>query len=150
MITAYCDGACRGGNPGNTSCAFVVYDGDKEIHRQGKVLPGKQTNNFAEYMGLIELLMFLRWHKYNGQPITRVLIFCDSLLVVNQVNQEWPVKADSLRDLNATAYALKVQGKHVLQHIPGHDGILGNETADLVCNEVLDAAEKEASERTTV
>jgi ribonuclease HI len=150
MISAYCDGACRGGNPGDTSCAFVIYDGDKEIFRKGTYLgPDKHTNNYAEYMGLITLLSFMHEKLYNGQPLTRVLIFCDSQVVVQQVNQEWPVKAESLTALNATAYALKVRGKHVLQHIHGHDGILGNETADEICNEILDEAEN-INERTNV
>lgn len=148
MLTAYCDGACRGGNPGTTSCAFVIYDGDKELYRWGRVLPGKQTNNYAEYMGLINLLVYMygkRYHKDDTVPaedMKRVLIFCDSQLVVNQVNGEWPVKAESLKTLNAQAYALKVRGKHVLQHIHGHDGILGNEIADQICNLVLDKEEE--------
>jgi len=149
MIMAYCDGACRGGNPGTTSCAFVIYDGDKELFRWGKVLPGKQTNNYAEYMGLINLLSYMSNKSYLGNPMKRVLIFCDSQLVVNQVNGEWPVKAEGLRDLNASAYALKVRGKHVLQHIHGHDGILGNEVADQICNEVLDAEEEKCKQTST-
>jgi ribonuclease HI len=133
-LTAYCDGGCRG-NPGPSSCAFAVYMGSEEVHRGGKFL-GTKTNNEAEYEGLIALLEYLHGH------FQRVLIFSDSALVVNQVNGAWKINDEKLRPLVARAYALLVRGRHTLQLIKGHSGILGNETVDQICNEVLDTNEK--------
>ena len=60
MIEAYCDGACRVSNPGVTSCAWVVYEGEREVKHQAYFLgPELHTNNYAEFQGLIKLLEHL-------------------------------------------------------------------------------------------
>ena len=38
MIEAYCDGACRVSNPGITSCAWVVYESEREVKHQAYFL----------------------------------------------------------------------------------------------------------------
>ena len=135
MIEAYTDGACRGGNPGFCSCAWILYDGEEELDYEGCYLgPERHTNNYAEYMGLIKLLEYL----YN-RAIRNVVIHCDSMLVVEQVNLRWNTTSGSDIDkLRTRAYGLLVAGCHVLKHVKGHDGNLGNEEVDSLCNEVLD------------
>lgn len=131
---AYTDGACRGGNPGFTSCAWVLYEGEKEIAFGTKYLgPVRQTNNYAEYQGIITLLEYL----YTA-GIRNVIIHCDSQLVVNQTLGNWAINQDELRGYAAQAYGLLTQGCHVLKHIKGHSGDLGNERADQLCNITLD------------
>jgi ribonuclease HI len=71
-----------------------------------------------------------------------VITFCDSKLVVEQVNQKWQVNSDELRPLMSKAYGLLVQGCHVLKHCKGHSGIQGNEKADELCNKELDNVTK--------
>lgn len=134
MIEAYSDGAARG-NPGPSSCAFVIYDENGEMDSGARYLD-KQTNNYAEYSGLLDLLHYLEKHKIVG-----AVIYCDSILVVNQVNGRWKIKHPEIRPLALQAMALKVKGQHIIKHIDGHSGILGNERADELCNEVLDAVE---------
>lgn len=133
MIRAYTDGACRVSNPGICSCAFVVYD-DDVVMKEAKFYlgPEKHTNNFAEYQGLLNLL---RWAF--DSVVESMLIHCDSLLVVKQVNEEWATRAD-LEKLTFEARGYMALGKHTLKHIRGHQGIVGNERADLLCNEILD------------
>lgn len=134
LKTAYTDGACRGGNPGFTSCAWVIYMGEDEGTFGGRYLgPERHTNNFAEYMGLIELLE----HLYTNS-IRNVIIHSDSELVVNQVNQRWQINSEDLRKAAAKAYGLLVQGCHVLKHVKGHDVTKGNIRADEICNQILD------------
>ena len=149
MITAYTDGACRGGNPGFTSCAWVLYENSTdgvrsvEVAHDSKYLgPERHTNNFAEYMGLVLLLEYLYTHNFRN-----VVIYSDSELVVNQVNQSWQINNEDLRKMSAKAYGLLLQGCHVLKHIKGHDGNVGNERADELCNAVLDT-HKEDYEKT--
>jgi ribonuclease HI len=101
-----------------------------EVHFLG---PKLHTNNYAEYQGLIRLLKFL----YKAR-LRNVVIYCDSLLVVNQVNDVWDVNSPDLLPYWQLAYGMVMQGCHVLKHIKGHDGIAGNEEADRLCNEVLD------------
>ena len=131
MIKAYSDGASRG-NPGPASCAFAIYRDGEEIDSGYRYL-GHQTNNHAEYQGLLDVLLALEpWSE--GADI-----HCDSKLVVMQVTGQWKVKHEEIKPLCALAQALMLRGKHTLIHIEGHKGIPGNERADRLCNECLDA-----------
>lgn len=133
MIVAYTDGACRLGNPGLCSVAYVIYDKDGVKGIYGRVLLGRNTNNVAEYTALIDLL---KWAEANG--VRNIMINCDSELVVNQVNQKYAINKPELKKFANLAYALLVRGAHVLVHVKGHDGDIGNEAADQYCNKLLD------------
>ena len=137
-INAYTDGACREGNPGLCSSSFVVYKGDVLVHEEGRVLEGKQTNNTAEYMALLD---FLKWAEKNN--VRNAFIHCDSMLVVNQTLQQWECNKPDLRKFSTQAYGLLIRGAHVLKHIKGHDGNVGNEEADALCNALLDKYQEE-------
>ena len=139
MITAYTDGACRGGNPGFTSCAWVMYVNGKEDSHGARYLgPERHTNNYAEYQGLITLLEI-----FYANSIRNVVIHCESELVVNQTLGNWQINQDDLRGFAAKCYGLLTQGCHVLKHIKGHDGNKGNERADELCNAALDIHKEE-------
>lgn len=134
MITAYTDGACRISNPGLCSCAFVLYGLPGGECSQAKYLgPELHTNNFAEYQGLV---LLLEWMYKNN--IRNGIIYCDSQLVVNQTLGNWTINQPDLKVLATKCYGLLIQGCHVLKHIKGHDGQLGNERADALCNAMLD------------
>ena len=133
-MKSYCDGACRVSNPGETSCAFAVYSGEKLVHSAARYLgPALGSNNFSEYMGLLDLL---KWANENEE--TGLDIYCDSKLVVNQVSGDWKMNSEELAPLRNLAYAMMIRGRHTLHHIKGHDGDPGNEYVDLLCNEALD------------
>jgi len=134
-LTAYTDGACRDGNPGRTSCAFAVFKDGAEIHSAGRYL-GLQTNNFAEYSGLLYLLAWADQSK-----ITGLSIHSDSQLIVNQTNGSWKVNEQSLLPLQRRAYAMLIRGGHTLSWVKGHSGNAGNERVDQLCNQVLDQQE---------
>lgn len=137
-IKGYCDGACRG-NPGPSSCAYVIYDHDGQELDSGYKYLGTVTNNVAEYHGLLELLHALTlWVK-------GATIYCDSKLVVNQVTEKWQVKHEYMKPLYALAKGLMILGGHSIEHIDGHSGIRGNERADELCNECLDQYEAETN-----
>ena len=141
MITAYTDGACRGGNPGFCSCAWVLLDTkhpEQEIYQARYLGPARHTNNYAEYQGLILLLEYL----YDCNGYRNVIIHSDSKLVINQVLHNWECNGD-LKPLMSKAYGLLVRGSHVLKHVKGHEGDKGNERADELCNAVLDIHKEE-------
>ena len=141
MIEAFCDGACRGGNPGFCSCAYAIYFGGKlDTFGSWYLGPERKTNNHAEYAALIRLLEILFQNN-----VRNVIIFSDSKLVVNQTNQVWSVESNDLRPLMSTAYGLLTQGCHILRHCRGHSGIEGNEFVDKLCNEELDRQEENAT-----
>lgn len=133
-LTAYSDGACRISNPGLCSCAWVAYENGVEMACDFRYL-GHQfhTNNYAEYMGLNLLLEHLYTHN-----IRNVTIYSDSELVVNQTMGRWDINNKDLRPFAAKAYGLILQGGHTLKHVKGHDGNVGNERADELCNQALD------------
>jgi ribonuclease HI len=53
---------------------------------------GEQTNNTAEYAGIIEALVYCHEDDSNDY-----LILTDSQLAVKQLNGEWKVKSEKLR-----------------------------------------------------
>jgi ribonuclease HI len=129
---AYTDGACRVSNPGLCSCAFVVYEDGVEKFRHGRFLGFPYSNNYAEYHGVI---MLLEWA--DGLGYSDFEIWCDSQLIVKQVNCEWKAK-ENLAALCARAFALLHKTNSTLKWLRGHNGNLGNEIADEICNEILD------------
>lgn len=130
MITAYSDGGSRG-NPGPSAYAYVIYDGDKLVEEYS-CYQGEVTNNMAEHAGLNKLLHRLRYHGMRN-----VDIYCDSLLVVNQVTGKWKIKHAHLVPVASESMFMLLVGKHTLHHIKGHSGIPGNERADQLCNITL-------------
>lgn len=103
MMKLYTDGGARG-NPGPAAFGFVIFsdEDDREpIHRHGEKI-GKNTNNVAEYRGLIEGLKECR-----RRGIDRILCFSDSQLLVNQVNGLWRVKHPGLRPYHEDVASLK-------------------------------------------
>jgi ribonuclease HI len=142
MIRGYTDGACRVSNPGECSCAFVVYDDASDLpamHSSRYLGPELHTNNFAEYSGLLDLLVWADAGKVRG-----IQIHTDSDLVMRQVNGLWKVKHAELQPLRDLAYALMIRGNHTLNWIRGHEQAekledrIGNTLVDKMCNEVLD------------
>src|SRR5579863_7658925 len=84
-FTAHCDGGSRG-NPGPSAYGAVIEDPQgREVARLSKFL-GRQTNNFAEYSGLLAVL---HWAIDNGVPRLRVV--SDSELMVKQMKGQYKV-----------------------------------------------------------
>ena len=90
MYQIYCDGASRS-NPGDASIGVSINKDKVEIDTIKKKI-GINTNNVAEYLGLIAALEYCVENKVNN-----VRIFLDSLLVVQQVNMEYKVKSKKLQ-----------------------------------------------------
>lgn len=87
------DGSSKG-NPGPSQCAWIIFDDQKkEIDREVRKGKYDQTNNVAEYMGLIELLKYVLFSADIGE----IEIFGDSALVINQINGKWKCKSTNLK-----------------------------------------------------
>lgn len=88
-------GGSHNGSPAGWGwCAFV--DGHEVAQGNGALAPGS-SNNEAEYTSLIMAITYCLAHDWGTTP--RFEFWGDSLLVVNQVNREWGVKAHNLRPL---------------------------------------------------
>jgi ribonuclease HI len=138
-MRGYCDGACRVSNPGQCSAAFAVYTEGYIFEHARYLGPELHTNNYAEYQGLLDLLIWAEMHT-----VICLDIHCDSQLVVKQVLGEWAVKHKELQPFRDLAFALITRGGHSLYWIRGHEQAIrledriGNTYVDKLCNEILD------------
>jgi ribonuclease HI len=125
----YCDGAARG-NPGPAGAgAVIVNPAGHIVAKVGKFL-GEETNNVAEYMGLI-----LGLKRAKAMGIKELQVLADSELVVKQVRGEYAVKAEHLAPLHAEAVALfKAFDQIEIRHIPREE----NGQADAMSNRAID------------
>jgi ribonuclease HI len=128
-LVAFSDGGARG-NPGPSGYGVVVQDeAGRKVAALSEYL-GHQTNNFAEYQGLIAALEYA---VANGHKALKVI--SDSELLVRQIKGIYKVKNAALQDLHGRAKELIAQLDwfsigHVLR---GH-----NEEADSLANAAMD------------
>ena len=128
MYEIYCDGASRS-NPGEASIGVSINKDKVEIYTIKKKI-GINTNNVAEYLGLIAALEYCVENKVNN-----VRIFLDSLLVVQQVNMEYKVKSTILQAHYEKSLKLIDQIEDIEIH---HIRREFNSRADQLANEALD------------
>ena len=130
-IIIYTDGGSRG-NPGPAATGVAVYNQEQEeLHSWGNYL-GEQTNNFAEYTAVIEAL---DWAQHQN-TISHIDFFCDSKLVVEQLNRNWKVKEPTIQTLFLKAWNLMQSFEQVtFNYVPREQ----NKRADAKVNEALDA-----------
>ena len=128
MYEIYCDGASRS-NPGDASIGVSINKDKVEIDTIKKKI-GINTNNVAEYLGLIAALEYCVENKVNN-----VKIFLDSILVVQQVNMEYKVKSKKLQTHYEKSLKLIEQIEDIEIH---HIRREFNSRADQLANEALD------------
>ena len=127
--TAHCDGGSRG-NPGPAGYGAVIEDPQGRIVARLSEYLGKQTNNFAEYSGLLAVL---KWAHQNRAQRLRVV--SDSELMVKQMKGIYKVKNPGLLSLWEEAKRLaggleRFQMTHTLRG--------GNKEADRLANDAMD------------
>jgi ribonuclease HI len=129
-VIIHIDGAARG-NPGPAAFAFyLTRPGQPPEEVNGRL--GRTTNNVAEYTALVRALT--RARELNAGD---VLIRSDSELLVKQMNGEYRVKNEQLKELYDEANALRRQLPAVrIVHVRREQ----NQEADRLCNEALDGA----------
>ena len=128
-VRVYSDGAARG-NPGLSGAGAVLVDPSGQVvDRLGKFL-GTQTNNYAEYMGL---LLGLRRARALG--VREVEVYADSELMIRQLGGRYQVKSQSLKPLYDEAVRLLNDFSRVkLVHVPREM----NSQADEMSNRAID------------
>ncbi len=93
IIEIYTDGGSRG-NPGPAAISFIIYGSDNEKLEQYSKYIGEKTNNYAEYLAILEALISSK--KYNPDEVT---VYTDSSLAYNQINGYWKIKDEYLRKM---------------------------------------------------
>jgi ribonuclease HI len=102
-LIAHSDGGARG-NPGPAGYGVVIKDEKGQKVAALSQYLGHQTNNFAEYQGLIAALEYAIEH---GQKALKVI--SDSELLVRQIKGIYKVKNATLHELHGRAKQLIAQ-----------------------------------------
>lgn len=134
-IFVFTDGGSRG-NPGQAGIGvFVTNDDKKNIASIGKRI-GINTNNFAEYMAVLEALDYVIQNKEKFGKDTKISFFTDSQLIYSQIIGIYKIKNDVLREL-----LFKVREKEAQIGMPifyNHIPRERNMEADKLVNDALD------------
>ncbi len=130
MIQIYTDGGSRG-NPGEAAYAFLIYEDGRKLKEQKKRI-GVATNNVAEYTAVLE---GLRAARKLGDSIQ---VFSDSQLVVRQLNGDYKIKKQHLKELFVKIKQLESKLERVsYAYRPRTDKM--QKEADKLVNEALDS-----------
>ncbi len=137
-FVAHCDGGSRG-NPGPSGYGAVIEDPQGRVAARLSKFLGIQTNNYAEYSGLLAVL---DWAIENGAKRLRVV--SDSELMVKQMQGKYKVASPVLRPLFDQARSRSRQlDKFEMTHtLRG-----GNKEADRLANEAMDKGMGRTPER---
>jgi ribonuclease HI len=133
-LTIHTDGGSLN-NPGHSACAYVISKDDHSLVEKKFFYLGKQTNNFAEYMGVKNALLAVKALRGKLKPSSLSFI-SDSLLLVNQLNGLYKVKNETIRSFVFEIRSLEqdlnipISYKHVLREY--------NQEADSLVKECLD------------
>ena len=122
------DGASKG-NPGPSGAGAIIYYNNTEVSSKGIFLGNNETNNVAEYHGLL-----LGLQQAIELNIKKITICGDSQLIIKQMNGEYCVKSSNLIPLYTNAKRLsksfdEIQYIHVLRE--------KNVRADELANEFI-------------
>ena len=128
-FTAHCDGGSRG-NPGPAAYGAVIEDPQGRIVARLSEYLGRQTNNYAEYQGLLAVLA---WAAEHG--VQNLCVISDSELMVRQMSGRYKVSSPALRPLweearRRSARLDSFEMRHTLR--------AGNKEADRLANEAMD------------
>ena len=131
-VTIHVDGGARG-NPGPAAAGSIITSEAGEVLDEAMEVLGTQTNNVAEYRGL---LLGLRRAAELGA--TEVDVVNDSELVAKQVNGAYKVKHEAMKPLFLEALEL-LRGfeRWSMRSVPREQ----NAEADALVNHAQDAAE---------
>jgi len=99
---------CSKGNPGIAGAGAVIYNHfNKEIWSKSSFVGKKETNNVAEYSGLI---LGLEEVVEMGGSIRNLIIKGDSKLVIEQMKGNYKVNSPNLLQLYKKAKELLLKG----------------------------------------
>ncbi len=124
------DGGARG-NPGPAAYGYVLEDEDGTVLASHGEAIGIATNNVAEYSALLAGL-----ERAIELGVTVLEVVSDSELLVKQMQGEYRVKNETLRDLFDAASRLERKVGRVTYKAVRREH---NELADRLVNEALDA-----------
>ena len=127
--TAYVDGGARG-NPGPAGYGVAIRDATGRPVAELSEYLGRQTNNYAEYRGLLAALCYAAENQ-----IKALRVISDSELMVRQMKGIYKVRHPELRKLYDEAQRLARRLEHFeIRHALREH----NQVADRLANEAMD------------
>jgi ribonuclease HI len=128
-LVAHIDGGSRG-NPGPAGYGVFITNRDgHEVASLNDYL-GRQTNNYAEYQGLLAALDYALTHAPSA-----LQVIADSELLVKQIRGEYKVKSPALQELYRRAREMIARLEWFsIQHVLRES----NREADRLANEAMD------------
>ena len=134
-LVAHIDGGARG-NPGPAGYGVVLEDEKGRPVAQLHKYLGRQTNNYAEYSGLLAALEYAVTQGYNA-----IEILSDSELLVKQMKGVYKVRNEGLRPLYERAQQyLRGLGYFAIRHVRREQ----NKEADRLANVAMDEGARRA------
>jgi len=120
---------CSKHNPGPSGAGAVIYKNNQELWRGSAFVGQKETNNVAEYVGLL-----IGLQEAIKKNINDLYVNGDSMLVIKQMRREYRVNSDNIKPYFKKARELEKQIRHVhYSHIYRSE----NGVADQLANEGL-------------
>lgn len=133
-LSLYFDGASKN-NGQESGCGYYIeYKNEYSLksYKDCKYL-GHQTNNYAEYSGLILGLEFILSNE-ELKNASVIKVHGDSSLVINQMQLKWKVKSDNIKELFVKAQSLTKNLRNIeFIYIPREQ----NKIADTLANNAI-------------
>jgi ribonuclease HI len=128
-LVGFIDGGARG-NPGPAGYGvFIVDESGHPVAELSEYL-GRQTNNYAEYSGLLAALNYALRHS-----VEALQVVSDSELMVKQIKGQYKVSSPTLKELHGKAMKLIEQLDHFeIRHVLREK----NRDADRLANLAMD------------
>ena len=123
ILVAYVDGGSHG-NPGPSGIGVVIESGDGDTVRIAKWI-GRQDNNVAEYVALLEALQHAVAVKAKA-----LQVYSDSEIVVKQMTGLYACRSPRLYSLNWTCRKLARSLDFSIAHIDREHNVAANELAN--------------------
>jgi ribonuclease HI len=124
---------CSKGNPGLAGAGAVIYNYSNEIWGRSHFVGNKNTNNEAEYRGLI-----IGLEEALSMDIKHLTVEGDSLLVVKQMTGEYKVRSEKLLPLYEEASKLAKQFDSItFTHIYRENNKRADELSNIAVEMVL-------------
>ena len=124
---------CSKGNPGLAGAGAVIFHYNDEIWGRSHFVGNKNTNNEAEYMGLI-----IGLKEALSMNIKELSVEGDSLLVIKQMKGEYKVRSEKLVTLYEEANELaKKFDKITFTHIYRNNNKRADELSNIAVEMVM-------------
>jgi ribonuclease HI len=128
-LIAHIDGGARG-NPGPSGYGVFLQDAQRRTIAELSQYLGKQTNNYAEYSGLLAALGYALQHGFGA-----LRVFSDSELLVKQIKGIYKVRNENLRPLYERAQKMILGLEDFrIEHVRREQ----NRDADRLANKAMD------------